>query len=300
MPIEGILPVIPTPFVDGRFDSSSFQRFLDHMLPSVDGYTVLGSTGEAPSLSADDRMEIAQAALALTPPEKTVVVGVSHTSVDEAIRLAVHAQEHGAAGVLCSAPFYFDNSDDGLRRYLSRIDEALTTELVLYDNPVATGTTLGTDQVVRYARELEHLHTVKLTDHKLTKISAWQQAGLKVLGGDDPILVRFLAEGVDGVMVIAPCLFPAAFREAWDFVKAGKLTEALAVLAAEVLPVLHVFGIGDEIATSKVLLMQMGVFASSEVRPPLETVDSGRAKLLQMALTLVGNARAVGHVSPDQ
>ena len=286
MAIEGILPVIPTPFLDGRFDRASFQRLLDHMLPGVDGYTLLGSTGEAPSLSTAERMEVAEAALAMTPSSATVVIGVTHTSVEEAVTLARHAQEHGAHGVLCAMPYYFANTPSGLLRYLSRLDEALSIELVLYDNPAATGTTLGIDQVIGYAAELEHLHSVKLTDHRLGKIAAWQDAGLTVLAGDDPILFRFLAAGVDGAMVIAPCLFPLAFRRTWDLARGGVPGGALAVMAETMLPVLHVFGIGDEIATSKVLLTQMGVFASSEVRPPLQAADAQRTELLAMALDL--------------
>ena len=117
MLVRGLLPVIPTPFVAGAFDPGSFGRMLDHMLPALDGYTLLGSTGEAPSLSTRERMEIAEAALAMTPADKTVVVGISHTSADESIALARHAHDHGAAAVLCSAPYYFDNCAAGLLAY---------------------------------------------------------------------------------------------------------------------------------------------------------------------------------------
>src|SRR5690242_2658513 len=124
MPIEGILPVIPTPLRDGRFDRTSFERFLDSFLQFTDGYTLLGSTGEAPSMTTEQRNEIAAAALAITPSDKTVVVGVSHTSAAESAALAAHAQQCGARGVLCSAPYYFANTDGGVLRHLERIDAA--------------------------------------------------------------------------------------------------------------------------------------------------------------------------------
>jgi 4-hydroxy-tetrahydrodipicolinate synthase len=292
MAIEGILPVIPTPFRDGRFDEASFQRMLDHMLPSVDGYTLLGSTGEAPSLPTDERVRIAEAALAMTPPEKTVVVGVTHTSAAESVRLALHAQEHGAAGVLCAAPYYFTNSSGGIQRYLEELDRILEVELVLYDNPVSTKTRLDAEQVVGYAAALAHLNTVKLTDHDLTKVARWQAAGLRVLAGDDPILFRYLDAGVDGVMVIAPVLFPAAFRRVWELARAGEVRTALAAFASEVLPTLHVFGIGDEIVTTKVLLAQMRVFDSDEVLPPLEPTDERRRALLAAALEVSFEAQS--------
>jgi 4-hydroxy-tetrahydrodipicolinate synthase len=283
MPVEGVLPVIPTPFRDGKFDQESFERFLDHMLDGVDGFTLLGSTGEAPSLTTAERQQIAAAVLELTPREKTVVVGITHTSLGEALELARHAEAHGAAALLCASPFYFANSADGILAYLARVDAAIGIELVLYDNPAATKTVLAADDVVRWSRELEHLRSVKLTDHDLRKVAAWHEAGLSVLAGDDPILFRYLAAGVDGAMVIAPCVFPAAFRETWNRVRNGDLAGAQAVFSAEIAPFLHVFGIGDEIATTKTLLADIGVFASAEVRPPLLPASDDRRILLRNA-----------------
>jgi 4-hydroxy-tetrahydrodipicolinate synthase len=293
--VVGLLPVIPTPFRDGRFDADSFKRLADHMLPWLDGYTLLGSTGEAPSLTTEERIEIAEAALAMTPPDKTVVVGVSHTSVADSLRLAEHAQAHGAKGVLCSAPYYFANSDEGVLRYLRTIDEALEIALVLYDNPVSTKTHLDADVVVDWARELAHLRTVKLTDHDLDKVATWHEAGLSVLAGDDPIIFRYLAAGVDGAMVIAPAVFPSAFRAVWDAGRDGDLATAFAIFAREILPFVHVFGIGDEIATTKALLHELGIFASDELRPPLEPVDDDRRALLVQAYEL-GTASGLDRV----
>lgn len=282
MAVRGILPVIPTPFENGRFDTDSFERLLDHMLPGTDGYTLLGSTGEAPSLPIEQREEIAARALELTPDDKTVVVGVTHTSVADSIRLARHAQEHGAAAVLCASPYYFLNSSEGLRRFFAELDAALEVDLVLYDNPVSTKTTLVAADVIAWADELEHLRTLKLTDHDLSKVGKLQAAGINVMAGDDPILFRYLDAGVDGVMVIAPVIFPEAFRIVWDAVQAGDPAAAMRTYA-ELLPFEHVFGIGDEIVTTKAMLQLMGVFASDEVLPPLVPVDAKRRALLQLA-----------------
>jgi 4-hydroxy-tetrahydrodipicolinate synthase len=288
--IEGVLPVIPTPFVDGAFDRRSMERFLDHFLPSLDGYTLLGSTGEAPSLTTSQRMEIADFCLQATPPDKTVVVGVSHTSLQESIALAQHAESVGARGVLCAAPYYFANTCEGMLRFLRSLDEAIGTELVLYDNPLRTSTTLDAVTVTQWACELSHLHSVKLTDHDLGKIPIWHDAGLKVIAGDDPIAFRYLAEGVDGAMIIVPCLFPEAFAEVWRLVKAGRLDEAYAIFASRILPLTHVFGIGDEIATSKALLQTMGIFASAEVLPPLVEASAERRDLVNLGYRMATRA----------
>jgi 4-hydroxy-tetrahydrodipicolinate synthase len=283
MAVRGILPVIPTPFSNGRFDAESFERLVDHLFPGCDGYTLLGSTGEAPSLSSEQRMEIAAKALQLTPKDKKVVVGVAHTSVDESIRLARHAQQHGAAAVLCPSPYYFQNSPEGLRRFFTQLDAALEVDLVLYDNPPATKTNLRAEDVIAWAAELQHLRTLKLTDHDLSKVATLQAAGISVLAGDDPILFRYLDAGVDGVMVIAPAIYPEAFRSVWESLAAGDAAAAMRTFAAEILPFEHVFGIGDEIVTTKAMLKLMGIFASDEVLPPLVQVDDNRRALLQLA-----------------
>jgi 4-hydroxy-tetrahydrodipicolinate synthase len=291
MPVHGVLPVIPTPFRDGVFDRASFERFVEHLLPGVDGITLLGSTGEAPSMTIAQRLEIAEFALGLVPPGFQVVVGVSHTSAEESVALARHAQEHGAAGVLCSVPYYFANSADGVLRHLEPLDAALEVELVLYDNPVATKTTVPATWALDWAGALEHLTAVKLTDHDLTKIAIWRGAGLSVFAGDDAILFRYLAAGVDGAMVIAPAVLPGSFREVWSRLGEGDVTGALDVFAAEIAPFVHLFGIGDEIATTKSLLGDIGVFASDELLPPLTGVDDGRRALLRRAYDL-GRAAA--------
>ena len=286
MSIKGILPVVPTPFHDGRFDASSFERLLAHGLEHLDGYTLLGSTGEAPSMTLAERMEIAEAAIAMTPDDKTVIVGITHTCSEDAVTLARHAQSIGARGVLCAMPYYFANEPAGALEYLRAIDEAIEIDLVLYDNPVATKTTLHADTVIGWSRELRNLKSVKLTDHALEKVGLWREAGLSVLAGDDPILFRYLEAGTDGVMVIVPAIFPATFRRCFDLVQQGELAEAYAVLARHILPFSHVFGIGDEIATTKAMLKQLGIFTSDEVRPPLVRASDRRRKLLQIAYDL--------------
>ncbi|MCW2950996.1 MAG: dihydrodipicolinate synthetase [Conexibacter sp.] len=287
MPVEGILPVIPTPFRDGQFDRTSFERLLEHMLPHVDGYTLLGSTGEAPSMTTEQRQEIAEFALAATPSDKAVVVGVTHTSINDALAVARHAQEHGAAAVLCASPFYFANSSSGIRSYLMQLDRVLEVDLVFYDNPAATKTQIKIGDPIDWAEHVGSLKAVKLTDHDLTKVEAWQRAGLRVFGGDDPIAFRYIAAGVDGMMIIAPALCPEPFRRVWDHARAGDLGAAFGVFSTEIAPVLHVFGIGDEIATTKAIFGQRGLFESAELLPPLERVTPERERLLAIADDLV-------------
>ncbi len=283
MAIKGTLPVLPTPFRDGHVDAASLERMLKRTIPHVDGYTVLGSTGEAPSMTIEERKEAVETILKLTPADKSVVVGIAHTSVTDSVRLAQHAQKHGAKGVLLPAPFYFPNTPEGIFNFLRVVDDAIDIDLVLYDNPVTTKTTLVSGVVTEWARQLKHLSTVKLTDHDIAKVETWKSGGLNVLAGDDVILFRYLAAGVDGSMVLAPAIFPESFATVWGHMQSGDVAQAFAVFTSELLPFMHVFGVGDEIPTSKALLHEIGVFESAELRPPLQATTPGRIKLLMLA-----------------
>ena len=75
--------MIPTPFRDNRIDFDSLLRLFDHLFPELEGYTLCGSTGEAPSLTMDERMELMKFAARNTPPSKTIAVGLTHTSLEE-------------------------------------------------------------------------------------------------------------------------------------------------------------------------------------------------------------------------
>jgi 4-hydroxy-tetrahydrodipicolinate synthase len=84
----------------------------------------------------------------------------------------------------------------------------------------------------------------------------------------------------------APAVFPAAFRAVWDAMREGDGAAAFAIFAREILPFVHVFGIGDEVATTKAILGEIGIFASGELRPPLEPVGHDRRALLVQAYEL--------------
>jgi 4-hydroxy-tetrahydrodipicolinate synthase len=94
-------------------------------------------------------------------------------------------------------------------------------------------------------------------------------------------------------MMIAPSIFPEAFSRLWQLLRAGDVEAAYEVFSARVLPLIHVFGIGDEIATSKAVLKDMGLFASAEVLPPLVEAAPARSELVRLGYRVaIGRAQA--------
>jgi 4-hydroxy-tetrahydrodipicolinate synthase len=179
--------------------------------------------------------------------------------------------------------------------FFRALDRASSLELVLYDNPVYTKTWLSADQLLVMVDACQHLKSVKLTDHALDKIPVLKQHGVTVFSGDDVVAFRSLMLGVDGSMIIAPAVFPAAYQETVRLLREGKTAESLRVFSERVLPFIHLFGLGDEVQNTKALYKHLGIFRSDEVRLPLIPCSRERLREVVMAYDLCQSAAVQQH-----
>ncbi|PYV13893.1 MAG: hypothetical protein DMG21_19900 [Acidobacteria bacterium] len=293
MKLAGSLPVIPTPFYRGKVDFDSLLRLFDHLFPELEGYTLCGSTGESVSLSLEERLELMNFAAKNTPSGKLMVAGLTHTDLNAMSRLARHAEELGIVAGLVPCPYYFPNSIPMVLEFFRVLDRSTNLSLVLYDNPLYTKTWLRAAEILTLVDTCEHLTAVKVTDHDLEKISILKECGVTVFSGDDVVAFRSLLLGVDGSMIIAPGVFPAAFQNVVRTLRQGDARTALRLFSDQILPFIHLFGIGDEVSTTKALFKQLGIFRSDEVRPPLLPSTPERAKEVLLAYEVCQAASGV-------
>lgn len=287
MKLSGSLPVIPTPYYNGKIDYDSLLRLFEYIFPDLDGYTLCGSTGEAVSLSLEERLELMEFAIKNKPPGKTIVVGITHTNLEEMARLARCAEELGIGAGLVPCPYYFPNSFPMVLEFFRALDRSSNLELVFYDNPDYTKTYLRSEELLTLIDACAHLNAVKMTDHDLAKITALKENGkVKVFAGDDVVAFRSLLLGVDGSMIIAPAVFPAAYQQVVGLLQERNPKQALRVFSERILPFIHLFGLGDEIPTTKALFKHLGIFRSDELRLPLLPCSPKRLREVIMAYEL--------------
>jgi 4-hydroxy-tetrahydrodipicolinate synthase len=285
--LRGSLPVIPTPFYNGKIDYDSLLKLFEHLFPDLEGYTLCGSTGESVSLSLDERLALIQFAAKNTPVGKSIVVGLTHTHLEEMVRLARQAEELGIHGGLVPCPFYFPNSFPMVLEFFKALDRSSTLSLVLYDNPLYTKTFLRTQEIMTLVEACAHLRSVKMTDHDLQKIADLKKSGkVSVFSGDDVVAFRSLLLGVDGSMIIAPAVFPQAYQKVVRLVHEKDANPALKIFSQQILPFIHLFGPGDEVSNTKALFKHLGIFRSEEVRLPLLPCPSTRLTEVVMAYEL--------------
>ncbi|MNM15012.1 4-hydroxy-tetrahydrodipicolinate synthase [compost metagenome] len=276
--MKGNIPVIPTPFTNGKIDYSGFDNLIDYTSEYLEGYVIGGSTGESPALSAAERIGIAQY-FAKAVPDKHVVIGLGHTNLQEAAGIGKAAADAGIRSALVPSPYYFPNSLEMVKEYVGSLAEQTGLQIIFYDNPVTTNTFYTAQQLIELAAAVPAIKAIKMTDHNMGKIRALKKdSGLAVFGGDDIICYRAIEAGVDGNMIIAPIIYPKEFKEGWDLYQEGRREESFAVFARTILPFIHMFGPGDEIPTTKALYHHLGLFKSAETRLPLLPSDEQRVR----------------------
>ena len=137
---QGIVPPLVTPLADrDKLDHAGTQRLIEHLIKGgVHGVFILGTTGEAPSLSYHLRREFIQLVSETVASRVPVFVGVTDTSLVESLRLAEFAKQSGADAVVLSTPYYFPAGQTELIKYIADIVEEVPLPLMLYNMPSLT------------------------------------------------------------------------------------------------------------------------------------------------------------------
>ena len=153
LPLRGVIVPMVTPLLDrDALDVEGLERLIEHILRGgVHGLFVLGTTGEAPSLSYRLRREVVERTCRLVGRRVPVLVGITDTVFVESIRMAEAAAEAGAAAVVLAPPYYFPASQIELTGYLEHLVPQIPLPLFLYNMPSHTKLSFAPDTVRRAA-----------------------------------------------------------------------------------------------------------------------------------------------------
>ena len=162
-PLKGIVPPMVTPLL-GRdeLDHYGLSRLIEHLLSGgVAGLFILGTTGEGPSLSYRLRYELIEKTCELVAGRIPILVGVTDTSLVEAVELAKFSRDAGASAVVAAPPYYFPVEQPPLLTFLQRLADESPLPLFLYNMPSCVKAMLAFETVETLAR---HANVVGLKD----------------------------------------------------------------------------------------------------------------------------------------
>jgi len=151
--LKGIIPPMITPLTTtGELDDQGLERLIEHLISGgVHGIFLLGSNGEAPSLTYEVRKELITKACKRIAHRVPVLVGITDTSFQGSLDIAEHAKNSGADALVIAPPYYFPISENEMMDYLECLVPKLPLPFMLYNMPSCTKLNLSVDLVKRAA-----------------------------------------------------------------------------------------------------------------------------------------------------
>ncbi len=285
---EGLFPALVTPFKDDRVHLPVLKKLIADLAgKGVDGFVPLGTTGEVPTLSAEERDQVISACVE-SAGRLPVIVGTGTNDTRATIERTKRAAQFGASAALVICPYYNRPTQEGLYRHFMAVADASSIPLVLYNIPGRTSVNLLPQTLERLTAH-ENIQAIKEASGNLDQISEMAaRCGdrISILAGDDSLILPTLACGGRGAISAAGNVLPSQLKEIMKLFFAGRVLEA-AQLHLQLWPLLKALFIETNPIAIKEALNLMGYDVGS-VRLPLAPLSEVHREMLKSELVKHG------------
>jgi 4-hydroxy-tetrahydrodipicolinate synthase len=282
--IKGVITAMATPFrEDGSVDLDGARRLADYLLEhGSHGLVVAGTTGECPTLTDGEEIELLQAVRKEVGGDVLLICGTGTNDTRHSCELTKMAADAGADASLVVAPYYNKPNAVGLRAHFETVAAAVPElPMVVYNIPSRVIVNVPTELLAELAA-IENIVAVKQANNdELGPID-----GLILLAGNDEVFLRTLELGGGGGILVAAHVVGDQMREVWDLAQAGDLDRARAV-DSELHDVYRAMGVTTNPMPLKGALAMMGV-CDERMRLPLVPLSDEHRSVVRAALEGVG------------
>src|SRR2546423_6837252 len=210
---RGTFTAVVTPFRNGDVDFAAFEKLVEAQIAGgITGVVAVGTTGESPTLTHEEKEEVIQRTVKLANGRCKVLAGTGTNSTRDAIEATKFAEKAGVDGALLVAPYYNKPSQEGLFRHFKAIADATSLPVMLYNIPGRCAVDIAADTVVRLAETCRNIVSIKEASGSVERVGELRRRLPKeftILSGDDSLTLPFMAVGGDGAVKVASYLFPA-------------------------------------------------------------------------------------------
>jgi 4-hydroxy-tetrahydrodipicolinate synthase len=274
---------------DGSLDLEAAQRVAQHLVEhGHDGIVVNGTTGESPTTTDAEKVELIRAVLEAVGDRARVTAGAGTNDTAHSIELARAAEKAGAHGLLVVAPYYNKPPQEGLRAHCTAIADATDLPVMLYDIPARAGIPITTESLIELAR---HPRIAAVKDAKGDLWAATRvmtQTDLLWFSGDDVSNLAHLGNGAVGVVSVVSHVAGDAYAEMVASVDKGDLVRARE-LHRQLVPVVDaIMNLTQGAIMAKAALRELGVIESAAVRLPLVEATPDQVAAVRAGLSASG------------
>jgi 4-hydroxy-tetrahydrodipicolinate synthase len=278
--LRGIFTAMATPFEEsGGVDTAAARRLASHLLEhGSHGLVIAGSTGECPTLTDEETIELLRAVRAEVGDDVLLVCGTGTNDTRHSRELTKAAAEASADASLVVAPYYNKPNPAGLWAHFEAVAEAVPElPMIVYNIPARVVINMSPDLLAELA-SIDNVVAVKqANDEELGPIE-----GLSVLAGNDNTFLRVLEFGGAGGITVASHVVGDQMREMWDAAQGGDLERARQIDAG-LTPVYEGLSVTTNPIPLKAALSMLGL-APDKLRLPLVPADTEQRAAVKAAL----------------
>ena len=266
---RGTFTALVTPFRNGDVDLAAFEKSIEaQIVAGISGVVAVGTTGESPTLTHDEKEKVIQCTMKITNGHCKVLAGTGTNSTRDAIEATKFAEKAGVDGALLVAPYYNKPSQEGLFRHFKAIAEATSLPIMLYNIPGRCSVDGNIVSIKEASGSVERVGELR---RRLPR-------EFSIMSGDDSLTLPFMAVGAVGIVSVASNLFPAEVCALVRACESGDYKSAES-LHRKMFPLFKDLFIEPNPVPVKTALGWRGAI-SAEVRLPLcEMTDANQTRL---------------------
>jgi 4-hydroxy-tetrahydrodipicolinate synthase len=287
--IGGVLTAMVTPFhEDGGLDESGARRLARYLVEhGSHGLVIAGTTGEAPTLSDDEKMTLYRAVRDELGDEVTLIVGTGSNDTLHTVELTKIAAEAGADAAIVVTPYYNKPNRDGLLAHYGTVSE-IGLPIVLYNIPSRTALNIPPDLLSELGRLPNIVAVKQANDDELGPVE-----NLDVLAGNDGVFCRTIEFGGAGGVLVSSHLVGPQMREMWDAGQEGDLERARRI-DDQLRPIYEATVVTANPIPVKAALQMLGILETDAMRLPMVPATEEQRQAIRPGLEAAGILAAAG------
>ncbi|GAB2672082.1 4-hydroxy-tetrahydrodipicolinate synthase [Gordonia jinhuaensis] len=283
-PFGTVAVAMVTPFTsDGKLDLDKSAELADRLVRGgCDGLVVSGTTGESPTTTVEEKIELLRVVLDAAGDRARITQGAGSYDTAESVRFSIRAAEAGAHGLLVVTPYYSRPPQRGLLGHFRAVADATDLPVMLYDIPPRSVVPIERDTLIALA---EHPRIVAVKDAKGDLAQAADviaRTGIEYLSGEDALNLPWLSMGASGFVSVIGHLVPDRLRDMLEAVDKGDLARAREINVS-MLPLVRAMGRLGGVSMVKAALRSTGLDVGDprlpQVAPEQAQIDALEADL---------------------
>ncbi|MBY0091617.1 4-hydroxy-tetrahydrodipicolinate synthase [Priestia aryabhattai] len=285
-----VLTAMVTPFdQNGEIDFNATKTLVEHLITNgTDGLVVAGTTGESPTLTTEEKIELFKCVVEAAAGRVHVIAGTGSNNTQASMSLTKLAEETGVDGIMLVAPYYNKPSQEGLYQHFKTIAESTSLPVMLYNIPGRSVVNISVETVVRLS-EIPNVVSIKEASGNLdamAEIISKTPSDFTLYSGDDGLTIPVLAIGGAGIISVASHIIGNDMQEMINVFKNGDVQKAAAT-HRNLLPIMRALFIAPSPSPVKAALNLSGIQVGG-VRLPMVPLSNKEQSALEKVLQASG------------